>query len=111
MSTIITELAQVLTPQNFAMIVTVYLLIRFEGAINNMKKCMDDKIDELTFTITQTNRLISIMVFKDRDADIAKEVERKAVEKAVEKAEVAEDKKADEKTKDLAKELVYAGRK
>jgi hypothetical protein len=68
------DLAKIITPDNFAMVVAVYLLIRFEKAIKtlgdevgkslaSLEEKLESKLDCVEKAIGRNNRLLGIVLF------------------------------------------------
>lgn len=68
------DLTRIITPDNFAMVVAVYLLIRFEKAIKNLgeeaakslgslEDKLESKLDCVEKAIGRNNRLLGIVLF------------------------------------------------
>lgn len=69
------EFMKILTPQNFAMVVTIFLLIRFENALKSLEdkiqvslqsleEKVETKIDRIEQAISRNNRLLALLIFK-----------------------------------------------
>lgn len=58
------ELIKIVTPQNFAMVICIYLLIRFEKALLTLSDKVEEKIDQVEKTIAKNNKLLALIIFK-----------------------------------------------
>lgn len=58
------ELMKLITPQNFAMVVTIYLLVRFEKAFKALEDGLERKLDSIEKAINKNCRLMALLVFK-----------------------------------------------
>jgi len=67
------EILDIITPQTFAMVLSVYLLVRFESTIKNLCESLtgamgsfsekiDAKIDALESAISRNNSLLSLFI-------------------------------------------------
>lgn len=74
------EFLKLLTPQNFAMVIAVYLLVRFEkafrsqeDAIGRAMKSLEDGIEKLekhlTDSINRNSRLLAILLYSRQKED------------------------------------------
>lgn len=58
------ELMKLITPQNFAMVITIYLLVRFEKAFKALEDGLETKLDSIEKAINKNCRLLALLVFK-----------------------------------------------
>ncbi len=61
------ELTKFITPQNFAMVITIYLLVRFEKAFKALEEGLESKLDSIERAINKNCRLLALLVFKNKN--------------------------------------------
>ena len=61
------ELTKFITPQNFAMVITIYLLVRFEKAFKALEEGLESKLDSIERAINKNCRLMALLVFKNKN--------------------------------------------
>lgn len=58
------ELMKLITPQNFAMAITIYLLVRFEKVFKALEDGLENKLDSIEKAINKNSRLIALLIYK-----------------------------------------------
>ncbi len=60
------ELLKILTPQNFAMVIAIYLLVRFEKAILSLEDTIENLDRNITRSIEKNSKLLAVLLFNHR---------------------------------------------
>jgi hypothetical protein len=58
------ELIKIITPQNFAMVVSIYLLVRFEKSFAEFKNSIEAQNDALVKAINKQSKLLAMLFAK-----------------------------------------------
>jgi hypothetical protein len=56
------DFVNILTPQNFAMLITIYLLLRFEKAINSLEERLESMEKQLSRATERNTRILAVIL-------------------------------------------------
>lgn len=63
------ELFKFMTPENFAMLITIYLLVRFEKAIEKLEKGIGKFEQSITQSLNRNTKLLTVLLYNQDDTE------------------------------------------